>query len=180
MFPGGLVHESMAQIASSSCSAPEANEATSDDGGIVGGMARLGIGGHEINSSNNDEDGGGIQVTCFTEVMDDVTLHFQIISLHKQIYAWIGCNSAKFGHLYAAAPTPPNSTVSVTNLLGGTSDNTGSSVARRLVHKTGLNVLLACNIPKNSPTLEAAAEKKLVQKLINLGYVRPKSKGSSS
>lgn len=24
-----------------------------------------------------------------------------------QIYAWIGCNSAKFGHLYAAAPTRP-------------------------------------------------------------------------
>lgn len=23
------------------------------------------------------------------------------------IYAWIGCNSAKFGHLYAAAPTRP-------------------------------------------------------------------------
>ncbi|XP_052202874.1 uncharacterized protein LOC127808370 isoform X2 [Diospyros lotus] len=81
--------------------------------------------------------------------------------------------------IYMLLPLP-HLTVSVTNLLGGTSDNTGSSVARRLVHKTGLNVLLACNIPKNSPTLEAAAEKKLVQKLINLGYVRPKSKGSSS
>jgi proteasome assembly chaperone 4 len=71
--------------------------------------------------------------------------------------------------------------VSVTSVLGGTSDNTGSSMARRLgigsissmqhfmlyltngiklaslhvsVLKTGLNIVLACNIPKDSPMLE--------------------------
>uniref|UniRef100_A0A453JAT1 Uncharacterized protein n=2 Tax=Aegilops tauschii subsp. strangulata TaxID=200361 RepID=A0A453JAT1_AEGTS len=100
-----------------------------------------------------------------------------------QIYAWIGCNSsAKFGHLYAAAATRPGNGVSVTSVLGGTSDNTGSSMARRLgtsvsaaidppssyigmkntkltsphvsVLKTGLNIILACNIPKDSPMLE--------------------------
>ncbi|CAA2963685.1 proteasome assembly chaperone 4 [Olea europaea subsp. europaea] len=38
----------------------------------------------------------GVQVTCFSEVSNEVTLHFQIIRLQKQIYAWIGCNSAKF------------------------------------------------------------------------------------
>ncbi|CAL5352123.1 unnamed protein product [Camellia sinensis] len=73
-----------------------------------------------------------------------------------------------------------NNTVSVANILGGSSDNTGSSIARRLVLKTGLNVILACNIPKNSPMLEADAEKKLVEKLIDLGYTRPKSNRSSS
>ncbi|THG19991.1 hypothetical protein TEA_001819 [Camellia sinensis var. sinensis] len=73
-----------------------------------------------------------------------------------------------------------NNTVSVTNILGGSSDNTGSGIARRLVLKTGLNVILACNIPNNSPMLEADAEKKLVEKLIDLGYTRPKSNGSSS
>uniref|UniRef100_F6HE29 Proteasome assembly chaperone 4 n=1 Tax=Vitis vinifera TaxID=29760 RepID=F6HE29_VITVI len=89
------------------------------------------------NSVIDNKDGGvnddGVQVTCFTEVSDDVTLHFQIIRLHKQIYAWIGSNSAKLGHMYAAASTRP-----------------------------------------------AEAEKKLVQKLINLGYTRPKSEGSTS
>ncbi|KAF7056309.1 hypothetical protein CFC21_063726 [Triticum aestivum] len=90
-----------------------------------------------------------------------------------QIYAWIGCNSsAKFGHLYAAAATRPGNGVSVTSVLGGTSDNTGSSMARRLVLKTGLNIILACNIPKDSPMLEAAAERKLVEKLRSLGYIR--------
>ncbi|KAE9455043.1 hypothetical protein C3L33_13055, partial [Rhododendron williamsianum] len=89
----------------------------------------------------------------------------------RKIYAWIGCNSVKFGHLYAAAPTRPNNAVSVTNILGGGSDNAGSGIARRIgkLLKTGLNVILACNIPKNSPMLEANAEKMLVRKLINLG-----------
>ncbi|KAK6939004.1 Proteasome assembly chaperone 4 [Dillenia turbinata] len=121
----------------------------------------------------------GVQVTCFSHVVDDVLLHFQIIRLHKQIYAWIGCNSAKLGHLYAAATTRPSNTVSVTSILGGTSDNTGSGIARRLVLKTGVNVVLACNIPKNCPMLEAAAEKKLIEKLICLGYTKPKSEGCS-
>ncbi|KAK1390322.1 proteasome assembly chaperone 4 [Heracleum sosnowskyi] len=121
-----------------------------------------------------------VQVTCFSEVSDDLTLHFQIIRLPNQIYAWIGCNSAKFGHLYAAAPTRPNNTVSVASLLAGASDNTGSGIARRIVIKTGLNVILACNIPKDNPMLEVNAEKRLVQKLIELGYAKPKSKGLSS
>ncbi|KAK6913622.1 Proteasome assembly chaperone 4 [Dillenia turbinata] len=108
----------------------------------------------------------GMQVACFSHVVDDVLLHFQIIRLHKQIYVWIGCNCAKLGHLYAAATTRPSNRVSVTSILGGTSDNSGSGIARRLVLKTGLNIVLACNIPKNSPMLEAAAEKKLIEKLI--------------
>lgn len=34
---------------------------------------------------NQDED--GVKVSCFTEVLDDVTLHFQIIRLAKQVLA---------------------------------------------------------------------------------------------
>ncbi|KAH7517722.1 hypothetical protein FEM48_Zijuj09G0094400 [Ziziphus jujuba var. spinosa] len=129
----------------------------------------------QISEENKDE-GDGVQITCFSEVVNDVTLHFQIMRLPKQIYAWIGCNSAKLGHLYAAAPTRPNNAVSVSCVLGGASDNTGSGIARRIVLKTGLNVILACNIPKNTPILEADAEKLLVQKLISLGYTKQKPK----
>lgn len=117
------------------------------------------------------------KINCFSQVVDDVVLHFQIVRLQKQIYAWIGCNSAKFGHLYAAAPTRPSNAISITSLIGGAADKAGSSIARRLVLKTGLNVVLACNIPKNSPMLEANAEKILMAKLINLGYVRLKTGG---
>ncbi|GAA0183776.1 chaperone [Lithospermum erythrorhizon] len=92
-----------------------------------------------------------------------------------KIYAWIGCDSAKFGNLYAAAPTRPSNTVSVASLIGGTSDNTGSSIARRLVLRTGLPIVLSSNISKNNPTLEADAEKKLIQKLISLGYTQARS-----
>ncbi|XP_051185592.1 uncharacterized protein [Lolium perenne] len=128
----------------------------------------------QVGSSGGPSSDGGTQVTCFTEDLHDVTLHFQIIRFSKQIYAWVGCNSAKFGHLYAAASTRPGNGVSVTSVLGGTSDNTGLSMARRLVLKTGLNIVLACNIPKDSPMLEAAAERKLVEKLRTLGYIRSK------
>uniref|UniRef100_A0A804NG07 Proteasome assembly chaperone 4 n=1 Tax=Zea mays TaxID=4577 RepID=A0A804NG07_MAIZE len=48
-----------------------------------------------------------MQVTCFTEDLHDVVLHFQIVRFSKQIYVWVGCNTAKFGHLYAAATTRP-------------------------------------------------------------------------
>ncbi|KAK3418156.1 hypothetical protein EUGRSUZ_H04110 [Eucalyptus grandis] len=81
------------------------------------------------------ENDGGIKITCFSEVVNDSTLHFQIIRLEKQIYAWIGCNSSKLGRLYAAAPTRPANLVSVTSILGGASDNTGSGIARRLGNK---------------------------------------------
>ncbi|CAN1789442.1 hypothetical protein LINPERHAP1_LOCUS18482 [Linum perenne] len=119
---------------------------------------------------------GELGIHCFTEVVDDLTLHFQIIRLPKQIYAWIGCNSSKLGHLYAAANTRPSSqsgSVSVSCVLGGASDNTGSGIARRIVLKSGLNVMLACDIPKNSPMIEANAERKMMEKLIQLGYTRP-------
>ncbi|KAH7573323.1 hypothetical protein JRO89_XS03G0116800 [Xanthoceras sorbifolium] len=130
----------------------------------------------EVDEKPKQEDANGdssssVQVTCFTDLADDFTLHFQIIRLPNQIYAWIGCNSSKLGRLYGAAPTRPSNSVSVSSILGGVSDNTGSGIARRLVLKTGLNVIVACNIPKNSPMLEANAEKKLVEKLISLGFV---------
>ncbi|KAM0034576.1 putative proteasome assembly chaperone 4 [Helianthus debilis subsp. tardiflorus] len=114
-------------------------------------------------------------ITCFSDVFNDIPIHFQIICFPKQIYAWIGCQTARFGCLYAAASTRPNNIVSVTSLLGGTSDNTGAGIARRIVLKTGVPVTLACNIPKDSPMLEAHVEKKLIQKLIILGYTKSKS-----
>ncbi|XP_020571027.1 uncharacterized protein LOC110018156 isoform X2 [Phalaenopsis equestris] len=90
-----------------------------------------------------------VQITCFTEDLHDATLHFQIIRFSKQ-----------------------SNSVSITSLLKGNAQNTGSSMAHRLVLKTGLSVVLACNIPKDSPVLEAAAERKLFEKLRNLGCIR--------
>nr|XP_043606458.1 proteasome assembly chaperone 4 [Erigeron canadensis] len=124
------------------------------------------------NDLNNLDLSSDLHITCFSHVFNDISLHFQIIRFPKQIYAWIGCNSTKLGHLYAAAPTRPNDVVSVSSLLGHTSDNTGSGIARRIVMKTGVPIMLACNIPKDSPILEAEAEKKLVQKLKTLGYTK--------
>ncbi|KAH9324594.1 hypothetical protein KI387_004772, partial [Taxus chinensis] len=111
------------------------------------------VSGHNV-SARDQSNKANLQLTCFTEESHDATLHFQIISLSKQIYIWIGCNSAKLGHLYAGAPTRPDNTASVTSLLGGGADSTVAGIARRLVLRTGLNIILACNIPKSSPMLE--------------------------
>ncbi|CAO2834482.1 unnamed protein product [Amaranthus hypochondriacus] len=73
-----------------------------------------------------------VDITCFSDLVDETTVDFQIIHLNKQIYVWIGCNSTKLGPLCAAAPTRPNNSVSVTAILGSTSDNTGFGIARRL------------------------------------------------
>ncbi|CAO2834481.1 unnamed protein product [Amaranthus hypochondriacus] len=116
-----------------------------------------------------------VDITCFSDLVDETTVDFQIIHLNKQIYVWIGCNSTKLGPLCAAAPTRPNNSVSVTAILGSTSDNTGFGIARRLVLRTGLNIMLACNLPKNNPMLEIGAEKKLMEKLTSLGYTKPRS-----
>ncbi|XP_022942813.1 uncharacterized protein LOC111447543 isoform X2 [Cucurbita moschata] len=127
----------------------------------------------ELPSSNNngDLDGGGVRVSCYSEAINDVPVHFQIISLSKQIYVWIGCSSAKFGNLYAAAPTRPN------NTFNRVRDYLNFKRVDQDVLKTGLNIILASNIPKNSPMIEVAAEKMLVQKLASLGFIRPKSEG---
>ncbi|CAN6468985.1 unnamed protein product [Victoria cruziana] len=121
-----------------------------------------------------------MQITAFTEDVKDVTLHFQIIRLLRQVYVWIGCNSSKLGHLYAAAPTRPRNEVSVASILGGAADNTGLSISRRLAIKTGLNIMLACNIPKNCPMIEADAERLLLQKIRSLGYIKSNSGSAAS
>jgi len=48
------------------------------------------------------------------------------------------------------------------------------------VLRTGLNIILACNIPKNSPMLEALAERLLIQKLNSLGYSKDGQKRLSA
>lgn len=109
---------------------------------------------------------------CFSAEVQDGILHFQILRLEQQLYIWVGCNSAKFGQLYASLPTPFDRTPSLATLIGGAADSAGASIARRLVLKTGWSIVLACNLPKNSPNLEAQAEKRLLQELKTLGYVK--------
>ncbi|KAH7387592.1 hypothetical protein KP509_16G031500 [Ceratopteris richardii] len=68
-------------------------------------------------------------------------------------------------------PTPFERIPSLATLIGGTSDSVGASIARRLALKTGWSVVLACNLPKNSPNLEAQAEMELLSELRTQGYV---------
>ncbi|WVZ20967.1 hypothetical protein V8G54_008289 [Vigna mungo] len=150
-----------------------------DCGGLEKGIEELNVKEEKGNLHVQEQAQGQLQITTFSELVNDVDLHFQIIRFPKQIYVWIGYNSAKLGHMYAAAPTRPSNSVSVTSILGGFCDNTGSGIAHRLVLKTGLNIILACSIPKNSPMLEIEAEKILIQKLISLGYTKSRLVGTS-
>lgn len=109
---------------------------------------------------------------CFSHEVQDGILHFQILKLDKQLYVWLGCNSAKLGQLYASMLTPFERTPSLATLISGTADSVGASIAQRLALKTGWSIVLACNLPKNSPNLEAQAEKRLLQELKTLGYAK--------
>ena len=54
----------------------------------------------ELPSSNNngDLDGGGVRVSCFSEAINDVPVHFQIISLSKQVLHGFSKPSYEFFH----------------------------------------------------------------------------------
>lgn len=39
--------------------------------------------------------------------LNDRICDFSFVFILMQIYVWVGCNTAKFGHLYAAATTRP-------------------------------------------------------------------------
>lgn len=62
-------------------------------GGLEEPLANLVVVDDAVGISNGDdgattssnEESGGVQLTSFTEVLDDVTLHFQIIRLQKQV-----------------------------------------------------------------------------------------------
>ncbi|GMP88402.1 hypothetical protein CsSME_00040407 [Camellia sinensis var. sinensis] len=72
-------------------------ESTKHSCGFVAGVEEVSVdvvvkgvgdGSFEVINSNNgdgDSESGSVQVTCFTEVLEDVTLHFQITHLHKQL-----------------------------------------------------------------------------------------------
>ncbi|PKI26167.1 hypothetical protein CRG98_049144, partial [Punica granatum] len=54
------------------------------DGSDVEELNRY-LGPGQVSSDTEPVDGaGGVQVTCFSEVVNEVTLHFQIIRLPKQ------------------------------------------------------------------------------------------------
>lgn len=115
--------------------------------------------------------GPGPAVHCFSQEAMDALLHFQILLLPNQLYAWIGCNSGRMGHMFAAVPPKFDAVPSVSLLLGGGggADSPGASFARRLAMKTNMGVVLSSNLPSNSPLLEASAERLLLQKLRELG-----------
>lgn len=49
---------------------------------VVGSQTRMDS---QVDSSGDLSSEGGVQVTCFTEDLHDVTLHFQIIRFSKQV-----------------------------------------------------------------------------------------------
>ncbi|XP_024545797.1 proteasome assembly chaperone 4-like [Selaginella moellendorffii] len=113
------------------------------------------------------------RLTCFSDEAHDASFHFQILCLDKQLYIWIGCNSARLGHLFASIPTPYDKMPSLSALIGGGGANSaGGGIARRLALRTGYSVVLAANLPSNAPSLEGFAERRVLKELQDLGYTR--------
>lgn len=47
----------------------------------------------------------GIGHCCFSENILDVSVHFQIVHLGRQLFIWIGSTSTHLGNLYLAGTT---------------------------------------------------------------------------
>lgn len=52
---------------------------------VLNSVAHVKIADKTCDSADVNQDEDGVKVSCFTEVLDDVTLHFQIIHLAKQV-----------------------------------------------------------------------------------------------
>lgn len=115
-----------------------------------------------------------IELRNFSEEALDSILHFQIIRLERQVYLWVSCNTPLMGSLCTSIFTPFDSIPCVSYLIGGGGgDSFCASMARRLALKTKISVVLATNIPSNSPSLETFAERRMVQELRVLGIAPP-------
>eukprot|EP00897_Mesotaenium_endlicherianum_P001081 jgi/Mesen1/10974/ME000096S10549 len=112
------------------------------------------------------------EANCFTEDALDSKFYFQIVPLQRQLYVWVGCNTSSMGNVYAAVSTRFDAMPVVSPLIGGGADCPGASMARRLALRAGRSVVLACNMPAKSPTLEAYAERRLLQELRAMGIVQ--------
>eukprot|EP00850_Spirogloea_muscicola_P017116 SM000144S00664 [mRNA] locus=s144:71808:73053:- [translate_table: standard] len=144
--------------------------------------------------------GARLAPRCASAELDDgAAVHCQILPLSQQLYIWIGVNAAAMGQLYAAVCTPFDKLPSLSVLMGSSSDSPGAAIARRLGNsnapslsflgilplqpfpsamKTGHSIVLSCNVPSNSPLLEAQAERLVLQELKSMGILTKTSSSS--
>lgn len=52
---------------------------------VLRSVNELKIDAHPMQENNPGDGIGSVQITCFSEVVDDLTLHFQIIHLSRQV-----------------------------------------------------------------------------------------------
>ncbi|KAG1671134.1 hypothetical protein FOA52_005386 [Chlamydomonas sp. UWO 241] len=98
----------------------------------------------------------------------EATLHFQILDLGRQYYIWISASGPKMANLYLAIQTPADPKPSVASLIPGPAGGAGESLAQRLALKAKKPVLVSCNLPSNTPMLQAIAERRLLQELAEM------------
>lgn len=107
MLPAGWQSDDP-HTSSSSSKVEESSRRNGVDAVVTAGMDQLEIGAQS--SSNNtrrvDEDGdGGVQITCLSEVVDDLTLYFQIFRLPKQVTQFTSSPSDIFTLFFFRIPT---------------------------------------------------------------------------
>ena len=141
---------------------------------------------------------GSLEEHVFSAAAPGAELHFQVVRLRDQIYAWVGVGAAgerpSHGEMSMALKTRMSDAPSVTTLTragegGGASagagggagsgrggigavvaaDSPSSQTARRLAKRTGACVVASVNIPAEHVDLLAFAERTLAAKLSELG-----------
>ena len=137
---------------------------------------------------------GSLEEHVFSAAAPGAELHFQVVRLRDQIYAWVGVGAAgekpPHGEMSMALKTRMSDAPSVTTLTravegGGASggagsggggvgavvaaDSPSSQTARRLAKRTGACVVASVNIPAEHVDLLAFAERTLAARLSELG-----------
>ncbi|PNW83898.1 hypothetical protein CHLRE_04g216300v5 [Chlamydomonas reinhardtii] len=102
----------------------------------------------------------------FSTTTHDAALNFQLLDLGRQYFVWVSAVGPKLGSLTLAIKSPADAAPSVASLLpGAPAVGEGPAMAQRLAIKLGKPVVCSCNMPPNSPLLQAVAERRLLQEL---------------
>lgn len=106
--------------------------------------------------------------TFVQQTPSDAPIYFQIIDLGRQYYVWIATGGARFQELHLAIQTSLDKRPSLANLINGGGSEDGHALAQRLALRLKKPVLCSCNLPANSPILQAIAERRLLQELLSM------------
>mmetsp|Transcript_9547 Transcript_9547/g.27463 ORF Transcript_9547/g.27463 Transcript_9547/m.27463 type:complete len:143 (+) Transcript_9547:9-437(+) len=108
----------------------------------------------------------GVEDFRFQRLIHDVRVCIQCIAMDQSYIFWIGTASGTFDNLDISMISSLDSIPISSVLLGSSSDNTGSTLSKRLAMKLGSQIYVSYNLPSNHQMLQDEVEKMLFKEVI--------------